>query len=88
MPGLPISPVRGTALRAILPGPCTEIGVAAASVDTGIANVPSTRAGLLHADKFPHITVTLERPAAVRTDGTRGVAFARPVPSLLGKTQA
>jgi len=67
-----------------------EIGVAAASVDTGIGErTKHAREGYLHADKFPRITVTLERVAAARTDETHGVAFRAPgAVSLLGKTQA
>jgi polyisoprenoid-binding protein YceI len=66
------------------------VGVAAASVDTGIGERSKhAREGYLHADQFPRITVEIDRIAAVRADGPRGVRFRAPgTVHLMGKNHA
>lgn len=65
-----------------------EIDVAAASVDTGVGERSKhAREGYLHADKFPRISVTLDRAVAVRANGAHEVAFRAPgTASLMGRT--
>jgi polyisoprenoid-binding protein YceI len=67
-----------------------ELGVAARSVDTGVGERSKhAREGYLHADRFPRITVTLDRVAAVRANGPNAVAFRAPgTVSLMGKTHS
>jgi len=67
-----------------------EIGVAAASVDTGIGERSKhAREGYLHADQFPRISVTLDRVTAVRANGSHEVAFrAAGTISLMGRSHA
>jgi polyisoprenoid-binding protein YceI len=67
-----------------------SVSVAAASVDTGIAERSKhARDGYLHADRFPRITVTIDRVTAVRTNGRQGIAFRAPgVVQLMGRSHA
>lgn len=67
-----------------------DVSVAAASVDTGIAERSEhARDGYLHADQFPRITVTIDRAIAVRSNGPRELAFRAPGTVLLvGRNQA
>ena len=67
-----------------------EIGVAAASVDTGIGERSKhAREGYLHADQFPRISVSIERVAAVRAIEQHEIAFRAPgVISLMGGMHA
>jgi polyisoprenoid-binding protein YceI len=56
-----------------------EVGVATASIDTGIAERSKhAREGYLQADKFPQITVALDRVTAVRANGLQQVVFRAP----------
>jgi polyisoprenoid-binding protein YceI len=53
-----------------------DISVAAASVDTGIAERSKhAREGYLHADQFPRISVTIDRVIAVRKNGPQEIVF-------------
>ena len=67
-----------------------EVGVAAASVDTGIAERSKhAREGYLHADQFPRIVVALETVTAVRPLGPNELVFRAPgTVELMGKTHA
>ena len=67
-----------------------DISVAAASVDTGIAERSKhAREGYLHADRFPRITATLDRVIAVRTNGPQEIAFrASGTVQLMGRSHA
>ncbi len=65
-----------------------DIGVAAASVDTGIRErTKHAREGYLHADRFPRIGLTLDHVTAARTNGVHEVAFRAPaIVSLMERT--
>jgi polyisoprenoid-binding protein YceI len=67
-----------------------DVSVAAASVDTGIAERSKhARDGYLHADQFPRITVTIDRVVAVRTNGRHELVFRAPgVVLLMGRSHA
>jgi polyisoprenoid-binding protein YceI len=67
-----------------------EVGVAAASVDTGIAERSKhARDGYLHADKFPRITIAIDRVTAVRANGLQEVVFRAPgTVHLMGRSHS
>jgi polyisoprenoid-binding protein YceI len=67
-----------------------EVGVAAASVDTGVGERSEhAREGYLRADQFPRITVAIDRLVAARADGPQAIAFrAAGTVHLIGKTHA
>jgi polyisoprenoid-binding protein YceI len=67
-----------------------DVSVAAASVDTGIAERSKhARERYLHADQFPRITLTIDRVVAVRTNGRQEIAFRAPgVVLFMGKSHA
>ena len=67
-----------------------DVSVAAASVDTGIAERSKhAREGYLHADQFPRITVTIDRVTAVRANGRQEIVFRAPgVIQLMGRSHA
>jgi len=66
-----------------------EVSVAAASVDTGIAERSEhARERYLHADRFPLITVTIARVIAVRMNGQEIVFRAPGVVQLMGRSHA
>jgi len=67
-----------------------EIGVAAAAVDTGVAErTKHARERYLLADQFPQITVTIDRVVAVRMNAPREIVFRAPATvQLMGKSHA
>jgi len=67
-----------------------DVSVAAASVDTGIGERSKhARERYLHADRFPRITVTVDRVIAVRTSGRQEIVFRAPaVVLLMGRSHA
>jgi polyisoprenoid-binding protein YceI len=67
-----------------------DISVAAATVDTGIAERSKhAREGYLHADRFPRITVAIDRVTATRAISAHEVAFRAPgTVQLMGKAHA
>jgi polyisoprenoid-binding protein YceI len=67
-----------------------DVSVAAAAVDTGIAERSKhAREGYLHADQFPRIAVAIDRVTATRAVGPNEVAFRAPgTVQLMGKTHA
>jgi polyisoprenoid-binding protein YceI len=67
-----------------------EISVAAASVDTGIAERSKhAREGYLHAEQFPRIVVAIDSVTAVRPNAPRELVFRAPAAvQLMGKTHA
>jgi hypothetical protein len=67
-----------------------EISLAAATVDTGIAERSKhAREGYLHAEQFPRIGVVIERVIATRAVGPAELAFRAPgTVQLMGRTHA
>ncbi len=67
-----------------------QLSVAAASIDTGIAERSKhAREGYLHADQFPRIAVAIDRVTATRAVGPNELAFRAPATvELMGKTNA
>jgi polyisoprenoid-binding protein YceI len=67
-----------------------ELSVAAASVDTGIAERSKhARGGYLHAEQFPRIVVAIDSVTAVRPNAARELVFRAPATvQLMGKTHA
>lgn len=67
-----------------------EVGVDAASIDTGIdERSKHAREAYLKADKFPRISVALDKVLAASQAGANGVAFrAHGTLSLIGKTHS
>jgi len=68
----------------------SEVHVTAASVDTGISERSKhAREGYLHADRFPQITVRIDRVVAVRTNAPEEIVFRAPaIVELMAKTHA
>jgi polyisoprenoid-binding protein YceI len=67
-----------------------QVAAAAAAVDTGIGErTKHAREGYLEADKFPQITVAIDRVVAVRASKPGEIAFRAPATvGLMGKTHA
>jgi len=67
-----------------------QVSVDAASVDTGIGERSKhAREEYLHADKFPKITVSIDRVLAASQTGANAVQFrAQGTLGLIGKTHA
>ena len=67
-----------------------EVSVSAASVDTGIGERSThARDEYLHADRFPRITVAIDRLLAANQAGANAVGFrARGTLGLIGKTHS
>jgi polyisoprenoid-binding protein YceI len=66
-----------------------EVSVAAASVDTGIAERSKHAREDLRADEFPRITVTLDRVTAARQTGRQEIGFRAPgVVLFMGRSHA